>query len=107
MGIPGHWLRTDEAREHMEWCFDEWDKLTSAEQQHYDGWIGEFILEAFADHSRGAVELPEHAPTCDRCGVTYIAEYEGPCQEGGCSGRVSWEAACDALRAAITAREAV
>ena len=45
---------TDAARAHMEWCFDEWEKLTSAEAQRYDGWIGEFILESFAA-LRGAV----------------------------------------------------
>jgi hypothetical protein len=54
----------------------------------------------------------EHSgPRCRACGVVYIAEYEGPCQEPRCYGSVSWEATADALaeqlRGAVEALETI
>lgn len=46
--------------------------------------------------------MSERGPICAACGVLYVAEYEGPCQEeSGCSGRVSWEATADRLAARL------
>lgn len=40
-------------------------------------------------------------PICASCGVEYVPDYEGPCQEPGCTGRVSWRATADHLAARL------
>lgn len=50
-------------------------------------------------------------PTCGVCGVLYVPEYQGPCQEPYCSGRVSWEATAlrltEQLQGAVEALERI
>lgn len=55
-----------------------------------------------SDTKRNPVE--QLLPRCDRCGVEYIADYEGPCQERidwhqetPCGGTVSWKATAAVL----------
>jgi hypothetical protein len=45
--------------------------------------------------------MPAENPICASCGVEYVPEYEGPCQEPGCTGRVSWKATADHLAARL------
>lgn len=47
--IPLSWFDSSQAREWVESCFDDWDSLTSAERQRYDGWIGGYILAVLAE----------------------------------------------------------
>lgn len=63
-------------------------------------------MNANPDHSSDIALLPR----CDQCGVEYIEDYEGPCQEprgnyneytgwsSVCPGRVSWRATAEALQ---------